>query len=78
MLWEAKKYGARAALYGRMINQAEHQPTFIEHLRHLADGEMTDPLEAVRSYHSALAKLQIPPHRDLDQDLLQQRNPQES
>ena len=32
-LWEAKKYGARAALYGRMINNSEHQLSFIEHLR---------------------------------------------
>ena len=32
-LWEAKKHGARAALYGRMINNSEHQLTFIEHLR---------------------------------------------
>ena len=31
-LWEARKYGARAALYGRMINNSEHQLTFIEHL----------------------------------------------
>src|SRR5690606_36725412 len=39
-LWEAKKYGARAALYGRMINNAEHQPSFIQHLRWIADGEL--------------------------------------
>ena len=30
MLWEAKKYGARVALYGRKINNAEHQLTFIQ------------------------------------------------
>ena len=35
-LWEAKKYGACVALYGRMINNSEHQSSFIEHLRHLA------------------------------------------
>jgi len=28
-LWEAKKYGARVALYGRMINNSEHQGAFI-------------------------------------------------
>ena len=59
-LWEAKKYGARAALYGRMINNAEHQLTFIEHLRGLADGRL-EPPEAVRSYHAALQRLGIAP-----------------
>ncbi len=67
-LWEAKKYGARAALYGRMINNAEHQLTFIEHLRALADGHV-QPVEAVRSYHAALARLGIRPYRKLEDDL---------
>ncbi|MEK6249738.1 MAG: hypothetical protein N2C12_16260 [Planctomycetales bacterium] len=70
-LWEAKKYGARVALYGRMINNSEHQGTFIQHLRWLADGDLTDPSEAVRSYHSALATLRIPPYRTIDDDLIQ-------
>ena len=30
MLWEAKKYGARVALFGRKINNAEHQLTFVQ------------------------------------------------
>ena len=47
-LWEARRYGARAALYGRMINNSEHQLTFIAHLRMLADGDL-EPAEAVRS-----------------------------
>lgn len=68
-LWEAKKYGARAALYGRMINNSEHQPTFIQHLRWLADGEINDPAEAVRSYHGELDKLNIPSYRSLADDL---------
>jgi hypothetical protein len=67
-LWEAKKYGARAALYGRMINNAEHQLTFIEHLRALADGHL-QPVEAVRSYHAALAGFGIRPYRKLEDDL---------
>ncbi len=68
-LWEAKKYGARAALYGRMINNSEHQLTMIQHLRWLADGDLDDPTEAVRSYHSELQKLGIPPWRNLADDL---------
>jgi hypothetical protein len=68
-LWEARKYGARAALYGRMINNSEHQLSFIRHLRWIADGEITDPAEAVRSYHGALQKQAIPPSRSLADDL---------
>ncbi len=67
-LWEAKKYGARVALYGRMINNSEHQPTFIKHLRAVADGQL-DPQEAVRSYHGELAKLKIQPYRTLSDDM---------
>lgn len=67
-LWEARKYGARAALYGRMINNSEHQTTFIQHLRWLADGQM-EPVEAVKSYHAELQKLKIPPFRSLEDDL---------
>lgn len=37
LLGEAKKYGARAALFGRKINQAENQLAFIEFLRLIAD-----------------------------------------
>ena len=40
MLWEAKKYGARAALFGRKINYAEHQLEFLVVLRALADGQI--------------------------------------
>lgn len=72
-LWEARKYGARAALYGRMINNSEHQLTFIQHLRWLADGELTDPAEGVRSYHAALEKLGIKPYRSLQDDLVPTR-----
>jgi hypothetical protein len=68
-LWEAKKYGARAALYGRMINNSEHQLTFIQHLRWIADGQLNNPAEAVRSYHSELQKLNIQPYRSLQDDL---------
>jgi hypothetical protein len=67
-LWEARKYGARVALYGRMINQSENQPAFIKHLRAIADGQL-EPAEAVKSYHGALQDLGITPYRKLDQDL---------
>jgi hypothetical protein len=68
LLWESKKHGARAALFGRKINNAEHQLSFVQHLRALADGQM-EPADAVRSYHAELAKLKIRPHRALAEDL---------
>jgi hypothetical protein len=70
MLAEAKKYGARVALYGRKINNAEHQLSFIRYLRAIADEEIS-PAEAVRAYHGDLAKLGIRPLRSLDDDLTQ-------
>mgnify|MGYP001798321781 CR=1 FL=1 len=68
MLWEAKKHGAHAALFGRKINTAEHQLSFITYLRRLADGEI-EPADAVRAYHSDLDKLKIRPLRSLANDL---------
>lgn len=68
MLYDAKKYGARVALYGRKINNAEHQLTFITYLRAIADGKIW-PVEAVKAYHGDLQKLKIAPKRSLDDDL---------
>ena len=68
LLADAKKYGARAALFGRKINNAEHQLTFVQFLRWLADGEIS-PEEAVCAYHGALQGLGIPPARPLEQDM---------
>src|SRR5260370_38545792 len=68
LLHSAKSYGARVALFGRKINAAEHQLSFVENLRRGADDEIL-PSEAVKSYHSTLAKVRIPPHRSIDHDL---------
>jgi hypothetical protein len=68
LLAEAKKYGARAALFGRKINSSECQLAFIEFLRRIADGQIS-PEEAVRAYHGVLAKLNIKPARPLADDL---------
>ncbi len=62
MLWEAKKHGARVALYGRKINSAEDKLTFVKYLRLVADDQL-GPEEAVRAYHADLARLGIRPHR---------------
>src|SRR5207253_846087 len=41
LLSEAKKYGARVALFGRKINNAENQFAFIRFLRLIADEQIT-------------------------------------
>ena len=68
LLADAQKYGARVALYGRKINQAENQLAFIQFLRLIVDG-VIEPAEAVRAYHAVLDKLGIRPHRILADDL---------
>ena len=73
LLHEAQKYGAKIALFGRKINQAEHQLAFIQLLRYIADG-VIEPREAVRAYHGVLQELKIIPNRSLEQDLTLQTN----
>jgi hypothetical protein len=65
---EAKKHGARVALFGRKINAAEHQLAFVKILRAVADGDLGSD-EGVRAYHGELAALGIKPHRPLEADL---------
>lgn len=73
LLAEAQKYGAKIALYGRKINNAENQLAFIEFLRHIAEGTIS-PEEAVRAYHAVLDRLGIPPRRSLEDDMVLQTN----
>jgi hypothetical protein len=73
LLAEAKKHGARVALFGRKINNAENQLAFIHFLRLIADGEV-GPDEAVKAYHGVLQKLGIRPLRSLDDDMKLQTN----
>tara|TARA_B100000686_G_scaffold22943_1_gene21139 strand:+ start:1460 stop:2671 length:1212 start_codon:yes stop_codon:yes gene_type:complete len=69
LIHEAQKYGARVALFGRKINNAENQLAFVRFLRLIVDGEL-EPSEAVRAYHAVLEKLQIKPRRSLEDDLV--------
>jgi hypothetical protein len=68
LIHDAQKYGARVALYGRKINNAEHQLAFIDILRRITRGEV-GPEEAVRAYHGVLQVSGIKPHRPLEEDL---------
>jgi hypothetical protein len=67
LIAKAKQHGARAALFGRKINNAEDQLLFIEYLRRIVDAQVT-PGEAVKAYHSDLAAKGIEPVRDISTD----------
>src|SRR5437660_9323685 len=68
LIHDAQKYGARVALFGRKINNAEHQLAFIEMLRLITD-EKISPEEAVRAYHGVLQAKSIKPKLPLEKDL---------
>ena len=68
LLADARRHGARVALFGRKINVAEHQPSFVRFLRLVADGDAV-PAEAVRGYHAELERRSIRPQRTLQADL---------
>jgi hypothetical protein len=68
LLAEAQKHGARVALFGRKINNAEHQLAFISMLRLIVEGQI-GPEEAVHAYHGVLQELNIKPVRTLADDL---------
>jgi hypothetical protein len=68
LIHDAQKYGARVALFGRKINNAEHQLAFIEMLRLITDGRVS-PEEAVRAYHGVLEKKGIKSKLPLEKDL---------
>ena len=68
LLEDARRNGARAALFGRKIKDSEHPLTFVRHLRLIADGEL-DAQQACRSYHAELERLAISPVRPLHKDL---------
>ncbi len=68
LIADAQKYGARIALYGRKINNSEHQLSFIHFLRMIVDGDI-EPDEAVAAYHGVLQGLNIKPERSLQDDM---------
>jgi len=69
LIAEAKKYGARVALFGRRIKGTENPFAFCEILREVAD-ENISPEEGVKAYHGALQSAGIAPHRSFDDDMV--------
>jgi hypothetical protein len=68
LIHDARKHGAKVALFGRKINLSESPLAFIEFLRRVVDGEIT-PVDAVKAYHGVLQHTGIKPQRSLQQDL---------
>ena len=68
LLHDAQKHGAKVALFGRKINNAENQLAFVQFLRLIVDG-VIGPVDAVKAYHAVLAKLGVPALRALEDDL---------
>ncbi len=68
LIHDARKHGARVALFGRKINLSENPLAFIELLRRIVEGEVS-PSEAVKVYQSVLQKTGIRPQRTLQKDL---------
>jgi len=69
LIYQAEKYGARVALFGRKINLAESPLAMVKFMRAVASGDVK-PEEAVRAYHAFLKKEKITSTRSLEDDLL--------
>ena len=68
LLADAQKHGARIALFGRRIKEAEDPLAFIALMRSIVDGEIK-PAAAVKAYHAELKRQKISPRRSLADDL---------
>jgi hypothetical protein len=68
LLHRAEKHGARVALFGRKIQQAESQLDLVGLMRPVLRGELS-PADAVHAYHEALAGAGLAPRRALAADL---------
>lgn len=68
LLHDARKHGARAALFGRRIKDAEDPLAFIAFMRRIVDDDL-DPVEAVKAYRAHLQTAGITPRRGLAADL---------
>lgn len=67
LLHRTEQAGGRVALFGRKIQQAESQQDLVHLMRQVVEGRLS-PVEAVRAYHSALAKLGVTPRREVERD----------
>ena len=69
LIADAKKHGARVALFGRRIKGSEDPLAFLEVLRQVADSAI-GPEEGVKMYRSMLDEKGLPAQRSLDDDMI--------
>ena len=67
LIFQAEKYGARVALFGRKINLAEDPHALVRYMRAVVEKEI-GPDEAVKAYHSELKKAGRKPTLPLAKD----------
>ena len=67
LVGQSERHGARVALFGRKIMQAELPMELVAHMRRVVEGDLGAE-EAVRSYHDVLQKQNITPKLDLARD----------
>ena len=68
LIFQAHKYGARVALFGRKINLSENQDIMVKTMKKVIQENLKSD-EAVKYYHNELLKINIRPDRDLTKDL---------
>lgn len=68
LVLRAERHGARIALFGRKIYNAEAPLEIIQSMRNVVEGKAS-PEEEVRRYHDSLASAGLTPKRTLNEDL---------
>lgn len=68
LISQAERFGARVALFGRKIYQAEDSMEVVRSMRRVVEGALS-PVEAVNAYHDHLSKSGLAATRSLEDDL---------
>ncbi len=68
LISQAERFGARVALFGRKIYQAEDSMEIVRSMRRVVEDSLS-PVEAVTAYHDHLRKSGLTPTRSLEDDL---------
>ena len=68
LIFQAHKYGARVALFGRKINLSEDQNIMVKTMKKVVNGDLKSD-EAVKYYHDSLSKININSDRSLEADI---------
>ncbi|MEM7445249.1 MAG: hypothetical protein AAF414_18155 [Pseudomonadota bacterium] len=69
LISQAERYGARVALFGRKIMQAEIPLSLVSLMRAVIQREVS-PIEAVKGYHGEMQSIGVSPKLSLEDDLI--------